>query len=131
MIQTIRIAHIGIPVDDLDRAERFYTQVLGMRVEGRSPNRQCRLKCGDGGVVLFLRPHALNRSSLEEDGQTHQSFEVAPETFDQAVELLKRQGYYNEGPTGPESHRATGRAPGRAVYFIDSEGNYQELWSRT
>ncbi|MBI1993900.1 MAG: VOC family protein, partial [Deltaproteobacteria bacterium] len=35
MIRTTGIYHIGIPVDDLDRAEGFYTQVLGMKVEGR------------------------------------------------------------------------------------------------
>ena len=31
MIQTVGVYHIGIPVDDLDRAERFYTKILGMR----------------------------------------------------------------------------------------------------
>jgi len=127
MIQTTGVYHLGIPVDDLERAERFYTNVLGMKLEGRSPNRQCRLKCGNAGVVLFLRPRALNRNSLEDNGQTHQAFEVAPENFDQAVALLKSEGYLHEGPTGPESGRATGQATGRAVYFTDSEGNFQQL----
>ena len=29
-----RVYHIGIPVNDLERAERFYVDVLGMRVNG-------------------------------------------------------------------------------------------------
>ena len=29
-----RVYHIGIPVNDLERAERFYVDVLGMRVHG-------------------------------------------------------------------------------------------------
>lgn len=29
-----RVYHIGIPVNDLERAERFYVDVLGMRVYG-------------------------------------------------------------------------------------------------
>jgi catechol-2,3-dioxygenase len=122
MIQTIGIYHIGIPVDDMARAERFYTGVLGMKVEARvqeEGTRLSRLKCGDADVVLFLRPRPLSRNTLKEDGITHQAFEVPPETFDAAIEFLKKEGYYHSGPVG--------RASGRAVYFFDSEGNYQQL----
>ena len=92
MIRTIGIYHIGIPVDDLDRAEDFYTKVLGMKVEariGESGARLARLKCGDADVVLFQRPRPLGRNTLEEDGIAHQAFEVAPEAFDEALEFLK------------------------------------------
>ncbi len=122
MIQTTGIYHIGIPVDDLDRAERFYTQILGMKVAARiteSGARLVRLKCGDADVVLFKRPRPLNRNSLKEDGIAHQAFEVASGTFDEALEFLKSQGYYHEGPVV--------RPTGRAVYFFDTEGNYQQL----
>ncbi|MBI4525942.1 MAG: VOC family protein [Deltaproteobacteria bacterium] len=122
MIRAIGIYHIGIPVDDLERAERFYTEILGMKVAGRigeAGARISRLKCGDADVVLFQRPHPLTRNSLKEDGIAHQAFEIAPESFDDAVEFLKKQGYYHEGPVA--------RASGRAVYFFDSEGNYQQL----
>jgi len=122
MIQTTGIYHIGIPVDDLDRAERFYTEILGMKVEARIQEegaRLSRLKCGDADVVLFKRPRTLSRNTLKEDGITHQAFEVPPETFDEAIEFLKRESYYHLGPVV--------RASGRAVYFFDSEGNYQQL----
>lgn len=122
MIRTVGIYHIGIPVDDLDRAERFYTEVLGMKVEARIKDegaRLSRLKCGGADVVLFQRPRPLSRNSLKEDGITHQAFEVAPETFDEAVAFLKSRGCYHDGPVV--------RPSGRAVYFFDSEGNYQQL----
>lgn len=122
MIQTIGIYHIGIPADDLDRAERFYSQVLGMKVAARIKEdgaQLVRLKCGDADVVLFQRPRPIKRNTLEEDGITHQAFEVPPATFDAAIELLKREGYYHEGPVV--------RPSGRGVYFFDSEGNYQQL----
>jgi hypothetical protein len=77
------------------------------------------MKCGKADVVLFQRPRPLNRNTLREDGIAHQAFEVSPGTFDQAVAFLKSEGYYHEGPTTRES--------GRAVYFFDSEGNYQQL----
>jgi catechol 2,3-dioxygenase-like lactoylglutathione lyase family enzyme len=122
MIQTTGIYHIGIPVDDLDRAEGFYAKVLGMKVAariGESGARLVRLKCGDADVVLFQRPRPLNRNTLQEDGIAHQAFEVAPDAFDEALDFLKREGYYHEGPVV--------RPSGRAVYFFDSEVNYQQL----
>src|SRR5437762_4075646 len=72
MIQTIGIYHIGIPVDDLDRAEGFYTKVLGMKVAariGESGARLTRLTCGDADVVLFQRPRPLHRNTLKEDAE--------------------------------------------------------------
>ncbi len=125
MIQTTGIYHIGIPVDDIDRAEGFYTKVLGMRVAariGEAGARLVRLKCGDVDVVLFKRPRQLNRNTLKEDGISHQAFEVAPEAFDEAIDLLKKEGCYHEGPVV--------RPSGRAVYFFDTEGNYQQLHAK-
>ena len=122
MIRTTGIYHIGIPVDDLDRAERFYTEILGMKVEARLTEegaKLSRLKCGDADVVLFQRPRPLRRNTLQEDGITHQAFEVPPEAFDQAIEFLKKKGLYHSGPVV--------RPTGRAVYFFDSEGNFQQL----
>jgi glyoxylase I family protein len=125
MIQTIGIYHIGIPVDDLNRAEGFYSKVLGMKVEariGEAGARLSRLRCGDTDVVLFQRPRPLQRNTLKEDGIAHQAFEVAPEAFDTALEFLKREGYYHDGPVV--------RPSGRAVYFFDTEGNYQQIHCR-
>ena len=122
MIETTGIYHIGIPVDDLERAERFYTQVLGMKAGARLTEEGAqlsRLKCGDADVVLFKRPRPLSRNALKEDGITHQAFEVPPDTFDEAIEFLKREGLFHSGPVV--------RPSGRAVYFFDSEGNYQQL----
>ena len=100
----------------------FYTKILGMTVAdrlGESGARLTRLKCGDADVVLFQRPRPLERNTLKEDGIAHQAFEVPPEKFDDAVAFLKTQGCYHAGPVE--------RASGRAVYFFDSEGNYQQL----
>ena len=125
MIQTTGIYHIGIPVDDIERAEGFYTKVLGMKVAariGEAVVRLVRLKCGDVDVVLFKRPRKLNRNTLKEDGISNQAFEVAPEAFDEAIEFLKKEGCYHEGPVV--------RPSGRAVYFFDTEGNYQQLHAK-
>ena len=126
MIKTTGVYHIGIPADDLERAERFYTQVLGMTVQGRAAEGGSvlsRLQCGDATVVLFKRPRTLERNSLKEDGIAHNAFEVEQGTFDEAMAFLKREGYFHEGPIVRES--------GSAAYFFDSEGNYQQIHCRS
>jgi catechol 2,3-dioxygenase-like lactoylglutathione lyase family enzyme len=122
MIKSIGVYHLGIPVDDIDRAERFYTEIMGMKTEerlGEGNARLYRLKCGNVDVVLFQRPRPLQRNSLKEDGISHQAFEVAPDAFDEATDLLKKEGYFHSGPVVRDS--------GRAVYFFDTEGNFQQI----
>ena len=58
MITTTGIYHIGIPVNDVERAVKFYTEVLGMKIAklnrddmGDHLNR-ADLRSGDGMVVL-------------------------------------------------------------------------------
>ena len=78
-----KLYHVGIPVDDLDRAREFYTKVLGMqfldRVGGNPNNpdaleihgkvqRLDRLRCGNDDVVLFERPRPIHRDAMDEDG---------------------------------------------------------------
>jgi catechol 2,3-dioxygenase-like lactoylglutathione lyase family enzyme len=61
-----KVYHMGIPVDNLDRAKEFYTKVLGMeyldRVGGNPNNPDAlpirgvvqkldRLRCGDGVAI--------------------------------------------------------------------------------
>jgi glyoxylase I family protein len=124
VIRTTGVYHLGIPVDDLDRAEQFYSELLGMKKLKRIGGDEegalgSRLLCGNVEVVLFQRPTPLNGKSQERDGITHTAFEVAPEDFDNAVEFLKSKGLYVHGPEI--------RPSGRGVYFLDSEGNYQQL----
>ncbi len=122
MVKARGVYHTGIPVDDMERAERFYTEILGMQIELRAEDegvRLTRMKCGPDDVVLFERPRPLGRDSYTDDGIYHQAFRIAPEDFEGAMALLKQKGYYRHGPTE--------RPSGMTVYFVDSEGNYQEL----
>src|SRR5438132_9402275 len=97
MIQTIGIYHIGIPVDDLDRAEGFYSKVLGMKVAariGESGARLTRLTCGDADVVIFQRPRPLHRKTLTEHGIATQAVVVTPASFEDELYLLTCEGRY-------------------------------------
>jgi catechol 2,3-dioxygenase-like lactoylglutathione lyase family enzyme len=128
-----KLYHVGIPVDDLDRARDFYRQVLGMeylgRVGGNPDNPDAlpihgvvqkldRFRCGGDDVVLFQRPRPLRRDALDQDGIAHHAFEMAWEDYEDALQTVKELAGY---------HRTVERDSGHTIYLFDSEGNYLEL----
>jgi catechol 2,3-dioxygenase-like lactoylglutathione lyase family enzyme len=114
--------HVGIPVDDIDRAREFYTKVLGMRfldrVGGGKGPRLDRLRCGTSDVVLFERPKPIHKNALEQDGIAHQAFDMQWDDYDDALKEVKETGRFD---------RCVDRASGKTIYLFDPEGNYLEL----
>lgn len=129
MIKTKGIHHIGIPVNNMERAVKFYTEILGMRIAklgrddmGDKLNR-ADLRSGDDMVALFRRPHPVEKNALEEEGATHQAFVVEPEDFELAVKKMKDWGVKVHNIPTVE------RATGRGFYFFDTEGNLLQLYA--
>jgi catechol 2,3-dioxygenase-like lactoylglutathione lyase family enzyme len=133
MMKVQKVYHMGIPVDDLDRARDFYSEILGMeylgRVGGNPENPDAlpihgkvqkldRFRCGDDDVVLFERPRALVRNNLDQDGIAHQAFSMAWEDYELALKTAKELGKF---------HRIVERDSGNTIYMFDTEGNYLEL----
>ena len=129
------VHHLGLPVNNLDRAKQFYTEVLGMtcaKVDvdietgglykdamGHYP-LTARLFMENGAeLVLFQRPKPLERGDFE-DGTSHLSLELSKEDFTTAVADLKKSGV----KIMYEEHV---RESGRSVYFFDLEGNYLQI----
>ena len=68
MITTKGVYHIGIPVNDAERAVKFYTEILGMTIAklnrddmGDHLNR-ADLRSGDSMVVLFRGPRRKKKT---------------------------------------------------------------------
>ncbi len=132
-MKVTKLYHVGIPVDDLDRARDFYTEVLGMqfmdRVGGNPNNpdaleihgkvqRLDRLRCGNDDVVLFERPRPIQRDALDQDGIAHQAFDMDWNDYEEALKKAKELGKF---------HRIVERSSGKTIYMFDTEGNYLEL----
>ncbi|HEY1372000.1 MAG TPA: VOC family protein [Candidatus Binatia bacterium] len=129
MIKTKGLYHIGIPVDDVERAVKFYTEVLGMTIAklnrddmGEHLNR-ADLRAGNDMVVLFQRPKPLNRDGFVEDGATHHAFVVSREDFDLAVKKMKDWGVRTH------STPTVDRPSGSGFYFFDPDGNLLQLYT--
>ena len=140
-ISVTRVYHIGLPVNDIERAEKFYVDVLGMTVMGRGSGvrennrpfyemlgywpKVLRLACSKDTkfeVVLFERGKPVERDR-NEDGFCHTGLSASKEDFDLAMGKLKDWGVdFQVGPII--------RNDERTLYFYDSEGNFLQLDDR-
>jgi len=129
MIQTKGIYHVGIPVNDVERAIKFYTEVLGMTVAKLNRDdmgdhlSRADLRSGDSMVVLFQRPKPIEKDALNQDGATHHAFIVDTDDFELAVKKMKDWGVKIHNVATVE------RASGRGFYFFDPDGNLLQLYA--
>jgi catechol 2,3-dioxygenase-like lactoylglutathione lyase family enzyme len=119
------IHHIALNVKDLDRAEKFYTRVLGFTVTHRFPKspRHLMVDTGNSAIALFEAPDLETRASLDqlsETGYMHLAFKATREQFDQIiVELKEKNVTIDNGPMR--------RGDGDSIYFNDPDFNHLEI----
>ena len=119
------IHHIALNVKDLDRAERFYTDVLGFQVKHRFSKglRHLMLETGNAAIALFEAPELEVKEAmnlLSEEGYLHLAFEAAPDDFKKIVtELLSKNIHIDGGPVK--------RGDGESIYFNDPDDNHLEI----
>ena len=118
------VHHIGVNVRDLDRAEAFYTDVLGFKVIDRYQEeiRHSMLDTGAAKIHLFESidlkfEEAIHR--LSEDGYAHKAFGKSRERFPQVMAELKKNNIPFRGPL------ILGK--GESVHFKDPDGNHLEI----
>ncbi len=122
------ILEASIYVDDLDSAERFYGDLLGLERIIRLDGRHVFFRCGGGVLLAFIAeasrtpppPDALPVPPHGADGPGHVCFAVAAEDIDPLLAALGGQGVEVEfdfrWPHGP-----------RSVYVRDPSGNSVEF----
>jgi glyoxylase I family protein len=119
------IHHIALNVKDLDRAERFYTDVLGFQVTHRFSKglRHLMLETGNATIALFEAlelevKEAMNL--LSEEGYLHLAFEADPTDFESIVKELQSKNIdIDNGPVK--------RGDGESIYFNDPDDNHLEI----
>lgn len=116
--------HPTIPVLEIDRATRFYVDVLGLRpVDAPAPPGYVHLDCG-GGTFLLL----YERPDPPKAENTAASFVV--DDLEAAVAALRGRGVaffeFDDGPLRTEDGIADFGVT-RAAWFEDTEGNVLAL----
>ncbi|HBE17157.1 MAG TPA: VOC family protein [Cyanobacteria bacterium UBA11149] len=128
--QLRRVHHIALNVRDMETSRHFYGDILGLyQLKGKEVPSTLKELVVAGKVTNFIMPdgtildlfwepelspphpnprHQFTRAN-------HLAFDIAPELFDAAVEVLKHhQVTIDHGPVT--------RPTGRGIYFYDPDG---------
>lgn len=120
----LSILETAVYARDLDAAERFYRDVLGLSLDSKSVGRHVFFRCGDAMLLVF-DPEATAVKTGEvpahgAHGPGHVAFAVENGDFEPWLERLSQHGVEVEAsldwPGG-----------GRSIYFRDPGGNSIEL----
>jgi catechol 2,3-dioxygenase-like lactoylglutathione lyase family enzyme len=123
---TVRIREIletSLYAEDLEAAERFYADVLGLETITRVPGRHVFFRCGDRVFLVFNAARTLEGGMLPPHGATgpgHVAFAVAEAELAEWRARLEAHGVEVETEfTWPDG--------GHSLYFRDPAGNSIEL----
>jgi catechol 2,3-dioxygenase-like lactoylglutathione lyase family enzyme len=118
------VVETGVYADDLDRAEGFYRDVLGLEVIGRDPGRHVFFRVGRDSVLLVFNPAATRKGDvLPAHGATgpgHFSLGIGADELPAWRERLAEHGV-------PVEKEVPWPRGGRSLYFRDPAGNLVEL----
>ncbi|MEM9245931.1 MAG: VOC family protein [Cyanobacteria bacterium P01_F01_bin.153] len=131
----LRMHHFALNVQDMGRSRQFYGEILGLEelVGDAVPSTLKKLvaagkvanfRLPDGSILdLFWEPDLASPDPNPRRQFTradHLAFDIAPQLFDQAMEVLRANGVaIASGPTS--------RPTGRGIYFFDPDGFRVEI----
>lgn len=128
----LRILETCLYASDLEAAERFYGDVLGLQPFSRNPGRHVFFRCGEA-VFLVFNPSATSRPpDLGADplipphgtqGPGHVAFAVPADELPDWRTQLERAGVKIES-------KVDWPGGGHSIYFRDPAGNSIELATR-
>ena len=116
------VSELVLEVVDLERAERFYSVILGFPVVDRWPDRDVVwVMAGDRTRIGLWKPQ-VGLFGSRGGVHVHFAMQIADEAFDATVALLESRG--QEVRTA-----AFGTTHGRAAYVEDPDGHLVEFWT--
>ncbi len=130
-----RVHHIALNVKDMNASRHFYGNILGLHeLAGDEIPLTLKELVNAGKVANFITPDGTIIDLFWEPNLTppdadphrqftranHLAFDIAPELFDRAVEVLSyHQIIIDHGPVT--------RPTGRGIYFYDPDGFLLEI----
>lgn len=133
--QLRKVHHIAFNVKDMEASRHFYGEILGLEeLVGEKIPTTLKELVAQGKVANFITPDGTvidlfwepdlnppdDNPEIAFTRANHLAFDIAPECFDFALEVLQSQGITIA--SGPVT-----RPTGRGVYFYDPDGFIVEI----
>jgi len=121
------VLETSLYADDLNAAEQFYGEVLGLDVVLRTEGNHVSFRCGPGVVHIFDPSSSRDRKSLPAhgaEGAIHVAFGVPTD------QLAAWRRHFNRHDVAVEHTKQWGEGQ-RSIYVRDPAGNSVELVSNT
>jgi catechol 2,3-dioxygenase-like lactoylglutathione lyase family enzyme len=118
-----RVLETVLYAADLEAAERFYGETLGLEIDSKKAGLFGFFRCGEGMLLVFEPTSAAHGRSVPAhgaDGPGHACFAVAEADLDDWRQRLMRADVAIE-------QEVTWPRGGRSFYFRDPDGNSIEL----
>ena len=124
-MRPVAILETCLYVDDLEVAEAFYRDVIGLEFYAKVPERHCFFRCGDSMFLLFnpestVAPPGSEFPGHGTRGEGHAAFRATLEEIDAWRDHLNSAGVEIE-----REHKWP--SGGFSIYFRDPAGNCLEF----
>jgi len=117
------INHFALNVRNMERAEAFYTGILGFpvinRTETRGGLKHVEVDAGNVAIALFESPDLdldAGQKIMTDDGYLHYAYSAPADRMDDIVQALKDSGVKMDGELRNNS-----------LYFFDPDGHQIEI----
>src|SRR5215472_18126198 len=93
MVEIKGVAHFSIPVSDVDRSIKFYTEVVGCKFLSSLPNKSITfLDAGGICVLLIKRDAPIQKGAAEMSDGVHHAFMIDGDQYEAVKQSLKAKG---------------------------------------
>ena len=120
------VSELVLQVTDLERAERFYADKLGLPVVERWPHRNA-LWVLAGATRIGLWEPQVGLEGSRGGEHVHFAMHIPAERFDALVKSLRGHGL--EVPVHEFSGLGGVERPSRSAYVHDPDGHLVEFWT--
>ena len=115
------IAHFSIPVSDLEKSTKFYSEVVGCTLITTDGTRHSFMDAGGTCILLCAEDPPINREQTK--GLVHHAFMVTEAELATAKQHLEDHG----AEVLYEEDREDGTVNGPRIYFLDPDGTRLEF----
>jgi catechol 2,3-dioxygenase-like lactoylglutathione lyase family enzyme len=122
MVDIQGVAHFTIPVSDMERSKRFYSDIVGLKHLATLPSGTMAFFDAGGTCIILVKRNApINRHEEGSDG-VHHAFMIGENAYAAALDHVRAKGvdiFFEEDRQG-------GVVNGPRAYFRDPDGTCLE-----